>query len=68
MPLALQANGASKDLLRYGQDFRETKGGLKLHPKCEIFGPQPFIIFKSSHQDLSNEGSIFVLSLLEVGF
>jgi hypothetical protein len=32
-----------------------------------IFGPQFFIMSKDSHQDLSNEGSNFILSSLEVG-
>ena len=32
-----------------------------------IFGPWFFIILKNSGQDLSNEGSNFILSSLEVG-
>ena len=35
--------------------------------ECEFFGPWFFIIFKNWHQDLSNEGSNFILSSLEVG-
>ena len=31
-----------------------------------FYGPWPFIIFKSSHQDLSNEESNLFLSPLEV--
>ena len=31
-----------------------------------FFGPLLFIILKSSHQDLSNEGSNFILSQVEV--
>ena len=33
-----------------------------------FFGPYSFIILKSSHQDLSNEGSKKFLSSLELGF
>ena len=43
------------------------KLGPKLHPGGGFFGPWFLIILKNSHQDLSNEGSNFVLSLLEVG-
>ena len=32
-----------------------------------FFGPHLYIIFKNSHQDLSNEGSNFILILPEVG-
>ena len=39
----------------------------KLHQGCGFFGPWFFIILKNSHQDLSNEGSNFILSLLEIG-
>ena len=39
----------------------------KLHPRGGFFEPWFFIILKNSHQDLSNEGSNFVLSSLEVG-
>ena len=39
----------------------------KLHPGGGFFGPCSFIILKNSHQDLSNEGSNFILSSLEVG-
>ena len=31
-----------------------------------FFGPQSFIILKNSHQGLSNEGSNFILSQVEV--
>ena len=44
-----------------------TGGGKKapqFTPRC---GPWSFIILKKSHQDLSNEGSNFILSSLEVG-
>ena len=41
--------------------------GPKLHPGDGFFGPWPFLTLKSSHQDLSNEGSNFILSPLEVG-
>ena len=40
--------------------------GPKLHPGGGFFGPLPFLVLKSSHQDLSNEGSKFSLSPLEV--
>ena len=40
--------------------------GPKLHPRGGFFGPWFFIILKNSHQDLSNEGSNFILSSLEV--
>jgi hypothetical protein len=39
----------------------------KLHPGGGFFGPWSFIILKNAHQDLSNEGSNFILSSLEVG-
>ena len=39
----------------------------KLHPGGGFFGPQFFIIFENSHQDLSNEGSNFILNSIEVG-
>ena len=41
--------------------------GPKLHPGGGFFGPWFFIILKNSGQDLSNEGSNFNLSSLEVG-
>ena len=41
--------------------------GPKLHPGVGFFGPRFFIILKNLHQDLSNEGSNFILSSLEVG-
>ena len=41
--------------------------GPKLRPRGGFFGPWIFIILKNSHQDLSNEGSNFILSALEVG-
>ena len=45
-----------------------TNGGPSGAPfGCCFFGPQPFAIFNSSHQGLSNEGSSFILSSLEVG-
>ena len=40
--------------------------GPKLHPGGRFFGPWFFIILKNLHQDLSNEGSNFILSSLEV--
>ena len=43
------------------------KKATKLHPGDGFFGPWSFIILKNSHQDLSNEGSNFILSSLEVG-
>ena len=43
-------------------------GGARLHPMGWFFGPSSFIISKSSHQDLFNEGSNFILSQLETGF
>ena len=50
-------------------DFPTWGGNLrpKLHPGGGFFGPWYFIILKNSHQELSNEGSIFILSSLEVG-
>ena len=39
----------------------------KLQPGDGFFGLQFFIIFKNTHQDLSNEGSNFILSQVEVG-
>ena len=39
----------------------------KLHTWGGFFGPWSFIILNNSHQDLSNEGSNFILSQLEVG-
>ena len=36
-------------------------------PGRGFFGLWSFIILKNSHQDLSNEGSNFILSSLEVG-
>ena len=41
--------------------------GPKLHPGGGLLGPWFFIILKNSHQDLSNDGSNFILSSLEVG-
>ena len=40
----------------------------KLHPRGGFFGPWSFIILKNSHQDISNEGSNFILSSLEIGY
>ena len=45
----------------------EGKRSPKLHPRGGFFGPWSFTILKNSHQDLSNEGSNFILSSLEVG-
>ena len=39
--------------------------GPKLHPRGGFFGPWFFIILKNSHQDLSNEGSNFILSSID---
>ena len=39
----------------------------KFHPWGGFFGPWSFIMLKNSGQDLSNEGSNFILSSLEVG-
>ena len=41
---------------------------LKLQGRVWFFGAHPFIILKNSHQDLSNEGSKRILSLLELDF
>ena len=41
--------------------------GTKLRPGSGFFGPWHFLTLKISHQDLSNEGSNFILSPLEVG-
>ena len=40
--------------------------GPKLHPGGGFFGPWFFIILQNSGQDLSNEGSNFILGSLEV--
>ena len=45
----------------------EGKRLPKLHPKGAFFGPWSFIILKNSYQDLSNEGTKFILSSLKVG-
>ena len=45
--------------------LRGNNLGLKLHPGGGCFGPWSFIILKSSHQDLSNEGLNFILSQVE---
>jgi hypothetical protein len=45
----------------------EGKRPPKLHPRGGFFGPWSFTILKHSHQGLSNEGSNFILSSLEVG-
>ena len=50
------------DLSTWGGNF-----GAKQHPGGGYFGPWFFIILKNSHQYLSNEGSNFILSSLEVG-
>ena len=47
------------DLLTWGGNLEP-----KLRPGGGFFGPQIFIILKNSHQDLSNEGSNFILSSL----
>ena len=39
----------------------------KLYSGGGFLGPRSFIILKNSHQDLSNKGSNFILSSLEVG-
>ena len=41
--------------------------GPKLDPGVGFFEPWFFIILKNSHQDLSNEGSNFIMGPLEVG-
>ena len=53
----------------FSTDFPTWGGNLgpKLHPGGGFFGPWPVVILKNSHQDLSNEGSNFILSSLEVG-
>ena len=51
--------------------FKMTTGGGKkapqITPRGGFFEPRSFKILKNSHQDLSNEGSNFILSSLEVG-
>ena len=44
-----------------------ANSGPILHPKGGFFGPWYFIILKHLLQDLSNEGSNFILSSLKVG-
>ena len=41
--------------------------GTQITPQGCIFWTMIFIILKKSHQDLSNEGSNFILGSLEVG-
>ena len=41
--------------------------GTQITPRGWIFWTMIFSILKNSHQDLSNEGSNFILSWLEVG-
>ena len=41
--------------------------GTQITPRGWIFGQFFFIILENSGQDLSNEGSNFILSSLEVG-
>ena len=61
------------DFFIYGRNFfgdQPTWGGNlgpKLYPSGGFFRSWFFIILKNSHQDLSNEGSNFILSSLEVG-
>ena len=65
---------SAKDILRYGRktrpnlilSLRGTTWGPKLQHRGAFFESQLFIIIKSSHQDLCNEGSNFILSLVEV--
>ena len=70
--------GLGKDYYIDGQNTRlswfkkkcppgEGSKDPKSHPVGRFFGPWSFIILKNSHQDLSNEGSNFILSSLEVG-
>ena len=40
--------------------------GPKLHHGGRFFGPGPFLILKSSNQDLPNEGYHFILTPLEI--
>ena len=47
--------------------LRDQNWGPKLHPRGGLFGPWSFIILKNSHQDISNEGSDFILRSLEAG-
>ena len=49
-------------LYRWTEHFFE-----KLSTLDGFFGPWSFITLKNSHQDISNEGSNFILSSLEVG-
>ena len=51
------------DFFEEGKEKRHPK----LHPGDGDFGSWSFITLKNSHQDLSNEGSNFILSSLEVG-
>ena len=44
-----------------------VKLGTQITPGSGFFELGFFIIFKDSHQDLSNEGSNFILSSLEAG-
>ena len=57
---------SSFSFLTSDQREAEENLGPKLHPRGGFFEPQSFIILKNSHQDLSNEGSSFILSSLEV--
>ena len=41
--------------------------GTQITPRGWIFGTMIFLILKNSHQGLSNEGSNFILSSVEVG-
>ena len=57
-----------KTTVKVGGHFNlRLKLGSKLHLEGGFFWPWFFIILKDSDQDLSNEGSNFILSSLEVG-
>ena len=66
---------SSKDLVRYERNtspnfilWNWNLGGLRKDTQEHLLGgyfwPWPFMMLKSSHQDLSNEGSNFILTPL----
>ena len=56
------------DFLFLNFNWGREKGSANLHPWGVFFGSWSFVILKNSGQDLSNEGSNFILSSLEVGY
>ena len=71
LPISIPSQGLLYRWTEHLADLKKNQLGegkrpFKLHPGVGFFEPWSFIMLKNWHQDLSYEGSNFILSWLEV--